>query len=356
MAPTSTPLVSVLVTARDNERHVGAALTSVLRQTLTSLELLVVDDGSADATPAIVESLRDERLRFVRFPESRGISARRNELLERARGRYVAPLDADDVWLPDRLERHVRLLESRPDLVAVGSDVLVVDDGVGVGRYFRLPRSDAAIRWNCLFTSPLIHSASTIRASAFHDGVRYDPAYPLAQDYDLWTKLLRRGRSENLAVPLTLYRVHSAQASQRRACERRAEQERIGLRAIEDPAGGHGPTGDRARLAWCLGAAMAVADEELEDAIDAYRELFARIESAYRGTSGLREARRIAATTLLRRAGLAADAAAWALRRAALAIDRRVTVSAVAVRAANIAAGRRYRRPAARLLADLAEA
>ena len=90
-----------------------------------------------------------------------------------------------------------------------------------------------AVGWTCFFTSPLIHSAATIRATAFEAGVRYDPAFPLAQDYDLWVKLLRHGRAENLAAPLILYRVHPTQATQLRAPERLAEQETIGLRAIE---------------------------------------------------------------------------------------------------------------------------
>ena len=347
------PMVSVLITARDNQRHVGIALRSVLRQTVQRVEVLVVDDGSTDATAAVVESTRDPRVHLTRHAESAGISTRRNELLERAKGSYVAPLDADDVWRPDRLERHVRLLEARPDLVAVGSDVLVVDERVGLGPYFRLPRSDAAIRWYCLFTSPLIHSASTIRASAFRDGVRYEPAFPLAHDYDLWTKVLRHGRAENLPVPLTLYRVHSTQATRLRASERRAEQEEIGRRAIEDFGGDSGLTSDRARLAWCIGADAAVPDDELEQAVDSFRELFDRFTAAHRGRPGLREVRRCAAATLLRRAGRAADARAWTLRRAALAIDPGVAFSAAAVRATNLAAARRYRRAAERLLADL---
>ena len=354
MGRTSTPLVSVLVTARDNERHVTQALRSAVRQTLGSLELHVADDGSSDSTPALAESVGDERIRLTRHDTSAGISVRRNELLEQARGRYIAPLDADDVWFHDRLERHVRLLEARPDLVAVGSDVLVVDAGVGVGSYFRLPRSDAAVRWACLFTSPLIHSAATIRASAFHDGVRYDPSFPLAQDYDLWTKLLRHGRAENLTIPLTLYRVHPTQASQRRAGERRAEQETIGRRAIEEAAASSGMTGEQCRLAWCLGADADVPDVDLEQAIDAYRGLLAHFEAAHPGGLGLRETRRLAATTLLRRAGGAVDSSAWSLRRAALAIDATVALSGAAIRVSNLAAARRYRRPAVRLLEGLA--
>ncbi len=347
------PVVSVLITARDNQRHVGATLASALGQTLQEIEVLVVDDGSLDATADIVSSTDDPRVRLTRHDESAGISTRRNELVDKARGKYVAPLDADDVWLPDRLATHVRVLESRRDLVAVGSDALAVDDTVGVGSYFRLPRSDAAIRWVCLFTSPLLHSASTIRTAAFRDGVRYDPAFPLAQDYDLWTKLLRHGRAENLSVPLTLYRVHSAQATQRRDAERRAEQEEIGRRAIQDLGACRGLTPDRARLAWHLGADVVVAADEIEEAVAAYRELLDRFAIVHSRTAGFREVRRVAATTLLRRSGRAVDAAAWTLRRAAFAIDPSVVLSAAAIRASNHAASRRYRRVAERALADL---
>lgn len=343
--------VSVLVTARDNERHVEAAVRSVLDQSLPDLELLVVDDGSQDGTADVLDTIRDERLRVIRQTESLGISARRNELLELARAPFVAPLDADDVWMPHRLERHVEVLRARPELVAVGSDVLVVDGGAGVGPYWRLPHSDTAIRWCGLFTSPLIHSASTIRAQAFHDGVRYDPSYPLAQDFDLWAQLLRHGCAVNLNHPLTLYRVHRGQATQQRAAERRAEQERIGRAQIErETPGLHG---EDARLAWCIGAGAPLTAAYLPHAVEAYLALLEQFAEAWRGSPGLGEARRIAATALVRRAGWAANRTAWGLLRAAVATDPRIPLSASRVRGANLVAGRRARGAARLLLADL---
>jgi hypothetical protein len=314
--------------------------------------VLVADDGSRDSTPAILRSIADPRLSVHVFPESAGISRRRNELVRRARGRYVAPLDADDLWLPCRLERLLAVLESRPEVIVAGSDVLVVDADGSVGAYQRVPRSDVAVRWWCFFTSPVVHSASLIRATAFRAGVSYDEAYPLAQDYDLWVKLLGLGRAVNVPEAHTLYRVHDAQATQQRGAARVAEQEQIGIRAIE----GFGPAGlagETARLAWCLGAGAAVAEQALPEAIGAYRRLFDRFAAAYAGRRGLREARRIAATALLRRAGASGSFPAWQLRSAALAIDPFVPASAPGIRLANLANGARRRRAAEQGLREL---
>jgi hypothetical protein len=346
------PQVSVLVTARDNERHIAAAVASVLRQTIGDVELLVADDGSRDGTPEILDSLRDPRLTVIRHHTSAGISTRRNELVERARGRYVAPLDADDVWLPTRLEQHVALLDASPDLVAVGSDLVTIDEGARVGGYLRLPRFDVAVRWCCLFTSPAIHSAVTIRKAVFDGGVRYDPAFPLTQDYDLWTKLLHEGRACNVDRPLSLYRVHRGQATAKRSDEQRREQQEIGCREIEPLIGPY----ERARLAWAIGTGAAVAPSELAYAVDAYLELFALFAEEHRNASGIREARRIAATTLLRRAGASKSRMAWSLRRAALRIDPGAPLKAASVRASNLAAGRRYGRRIEPFLAELAAA
>jgi hypothetical protein len=344
-----TPQVSVLVTAHDNERHIAIAVASVLQQTNGDLELLVVDDGSRDGTPGILESLRDPRLTVIRHETSAGTSTRRNELVERARGRFVAPLDADDAWVPQRLEAHVAFLDANPDLVAVGSDLLTIDDRSRACNYLRLPRSDTAIRWFCLFTSPAIHSAVTVRKSAFDGGVRYDPAFPLTQDFDLWTKLLRMGRACNMGRPLSLYRVHPGQATAKRASEQRREQQEIGCREIETLLGPYEP----AQLAWAIGAGAPVGPSELGDAVDAYFEVFAQFERQHADARGMGEARRIAATALLRRAGMSRTRAAWTLRRAALRIDPGVPLKAASVRVSNLAAGRRYRPGIERALAGL---
>jgi hypothetical protein len=231
--------------------------------------------------------------------------------------------------------------------------VLVVDADGAIGAYQRVPRSDVAVRWWCFFTSPVVHSASLIRATAFRAGVSYDEAYPLAQDYDLWVKLLGLGQAVNVPEVHTLYRVHDAQATQQQGAERVAEQEQIGRRAVESFSAA-GLVEEHARLAWQLGAGVAVEDAALREAIHAYRRLFERFAQAYAGREGLREARRIAATSLLRRAGGSVSDSAWQLRRAALAIDPFVAATAPGIRLANLALGARRRRAAERGVRELA--
>lgn len=102
------PLVTVLLAVSNGERYLEMALESVLRQTMSDLELVVVDDGSTDATPAILEGIRDSRLRVLRSAERQGLASALNRGLDEARGRYVARLDADDVAFPHRLERQLR--------------------------------------------------------------------------------------------------------------------------------------------------------------------------------------------------------------------------------------------------------
>jgi hypothetical protein len=105
-------------TVHDRERYVREAIDSVLGQTFGDLELIVVDDGSTDGTAAAVAAVGDPRLRYVGQPH-RGIGAAMNTGLRAARGRYVARLDSDDVWLPDLLATQVAVLESRPEVDVV---------------------------------------------------------------------------------------------------------------------------------------------------------------------------------------------------------------------------------------------
>jgi glycosyltransferase involved in cell wall biosynthesis len=116
-----TPLVSIVVIFLDAERFLAEALESVLAQTLQDFELLLVDDGSSDGSTAIARGFAERlgtRGHYLEHPghANRGMSASRNLGMRHARGRYVALLDADDVWLPHKLARQVTLLEAAPDV------------------------------------------------------------------------------------------------------------------------------------------------------------------------------------------------------------------------------------------------
>lgn len=208
------PLVSALVPVYNGAQMLVQALRSLLDQSLRSLEVIVIDDGSTDATPRLLAELAqsDPRLRPFRHERS-GVARSLNRGLDLARGRYIARLDADDLSLPGRLERQVERMERQPDLVIAGSAFYQLSEA-GALRLVEPPLSDGAIRLALLFDNPFAHSAVMLRRAALvRGGLGYNPAYAQCEDYELWSRLLEHGQGVNLSEPLVLRREHPAQAS-----------------------------------------------------------------------------------------------------------------------------------------------
>ena len=227
------PLVTVLLAVHDGERYLGAAVASALGQTSSDLELLVVDDASTDRTPEILADVADARLRVIRNDERLGLAGSLNRGLDEARGEYVARLDADDVALPRRLEHQLARLRSSPRVGVLGSAVLEIDDGNRVGRLHQMPTGAGAVRWAALFSSPFFHPSVLVdRDLLERNGLRYDTSFEESEDYELWSRLLDVADGDNLPDPLVLYRVHAAQASQRRRELQRECQLRVARRRI----------------------------------------------------------------------------------------------------------------------------
>jgi glycosyltransferase involved in cell wall biosynthesis len=346
------PLVSVLLAVSDGERYLRTALESVLRQSVTDLELLVVDDGSQDSTPAILGEVADPRLRVLQNDQRLGLAASLNRGLEEARGRYVARLDADDVALPRRLERQVARIRSSPGIGVVGSAVLELTDAGRPGDLHVMPSGPAAVRWASLFSSPFFHpSVLTDRRLLDEHVLRYDPSYLESEDYDLWTRLLSVTDGDNFAEPLLLYRVHAGQASKARRGIQRDFQREIALREIarvapELPA-------DRAELAWRLGAAEQVDEQQLEEAAAALVQLMHAFEERV-AAGGV--ARASVAHALARAALRGGGDARRQLLRTASRLDPALLPRATTRRARRVATARRTRHEAERWLRQLERA
>jgi glycosyltransferase involved in cell wall biosynthesis len=247
------PLVSVLLAAHDDASFLGEAIDSMLGQTLRDLELIVIDDASADATPALLEAIADERLRVVRNEEQAGVAASLNHGLDLAGGRYVARLDADDVALPERLERQVERLRAEPGCAIVGSAIVDLDANGLPGATHVLPAGATPLRWHALFSSPFFHPTVLVDRELLEaHGLRYDPEYLESEDYDLWTRLFAFADGTNLKAPLVLKRVHAGQASLRRSGLQESFQRKVALREIARVA----PEVD-AEAAWHVGARKA---------------------------------------------------------------------------------------------------
>ena len=240
----------MLLAVHNDSAYVAAAIDSVLRQTLTDLELVVIDDASTDETPERLAAYDDGRVRVERNSERLGLAASLNSALDLAEGQYVARLDADDVALPQRLEEQVAFIRTDTRLAVVGSAVRDLDEHDAPGRLHRNPLGRRGVRWLALFSSPFFHPTVLVDRGRLEQlGLRYDTSFAESEDYDLWTRLLRDGDGANLPRALVLKRVHAAQASQRRGEVQQSFQRQVALREIATIA----PHVDAER-AWRLGA------------------------------------------------------------------------------------------------------
>ena len=183
-----TPRVSVVMGVRDGAPWVGEAVRSVLVQTLGDLELIVVDDGSTDATPDVLAAIEDPRLRVERqAPE--GLTRALNRALALARADLVARLDADDVGLPQRLARQHAFLAAHAAMGLLGTAAREVDAAGREVRVLRPPEDDAALRRLLIRRNPFVHSSVMVRRALLERVGGYDARLAVAQDYDLWMRM-----------------------------------------------------------------------------------------------------------------------------------------------------------------------
>lgn len=211
----SAPRVTVLMPVHNVEKHLAAALDSILAQTFTDFELLVIDDCSTDGTAALLDRYTDPRIVRTRNERNLGLVETLNRGIDRARGAYIARMDGDDVCLPDRLAAQVAYLDAHPDTVLVGTKFVHVDDDDGYvfGGMEAPPPPEPGtpgyLRWSLLWMTSIQHPTAMFRRESLGD-LRYDADYFTAEDYDLWARLGRVGDVARLPGVHLRYRVNPA--------------------------------------------------------------------------------------------------------------------------------------------------
>lgn len=214
----SAPRVSVVMPVRDGARWLVLAIDSVLAQTFSDFELLVIDDGSTDLSPRITSDYgaRDTRVRLVR-QDALGLVAALNRGIAEARGDLIARLDADDMAKPERLARQVAVMDADPRLNLIGSWADKIDaEGMPAGTL--MPPTDPQVLRDTLpRTNPFIHSSIMVRTGAVTRAGGYRAAFEAAEDYDLWLRLSEHGGIAIIAEPLVLYREHGGNVTVRKA-------------------------------------------------------------------------------------------------------------------------------------------
>jgi glycosyltransferase involved in cell wall biosynthesis len=205
------PRVTVLMPAYNAARYVGEAIQSVLDQSYSDWELLIVNDGSTDNTAEIIESYADPRIRVLNNPQNLRLIKTLNRGLKEARGEYVARLDADDRAAPERLRLQMSFFESHPDLVMIGGCSNIIDEhGVVQSSVERRHCTQpGSLQWEAVFCNPFRHSAVTFRKDAVLAAGGYPEWAKDLEDSALWSKLMLQHDCANLKEILCDYRVHS---------------------------------------------------------------------------------------------------------------------------------------------------
>jgi len=199
--------VSVVMPAYNCERYVLESASSILRQTISDLELIVVDDCSTDRTADMLAGLCDPRLKVLRAARHQGQTACINLGLAAARGVYVARQDADDIATPSRLKMQARFLDEHPGTMMVGSSGWTVDASGGAPRPMRRQTNPLAIRWGLLFGTALTNLMWRRDWVARNVG-QFSLQMSYAEDYDFVARVASVSHVANLPARLMMYRRH----------------------------------------------------------------------------------------------------------------------------------------------------
>ncbi|MBI1327571.1 MAG: glycosyltransferase [Alphaproteobacteria bacterium] len=231
MSVEESPLVSIIMGVYNAEKFLVPAIESVLQQTYTNIELVIVDDGSTDSTTKILKDFeaKDFRVKVV-LQQNEGLTRALNTAASVAEGVYLARMDADDICHKERIEKQADFLQKNMDIDLVGTALMLIDDEGKKKRFYTNPLYDEQIKARLEMAPAFAHPSIMMRKIPFIAIGGYRPAFRYAQDYDLYLRLIKETKFANLPEPLLFHRVHSARVSD----ERRAEQALCGAMARYD--------------------------------------------------------------------------------------------------------------------------
>lgn len=210
-----TPKVTVLMPVHNGERYLHEAIRSILSQSFTDFEFLIIDDGSADQSVPIIESYDDPRIVLKHNPTNRGTMHVLNDGLDSARGDYIVRMDCDDISLPGRLEMQVRFMDANPKIGISGGGMQLIKKGK-LRNKRTFPQGDNELKITLLFHTCFFHPTVIIRRSAI-DYHRYPDNLVYTQDYNFWVAMADKTGYANLDTILLHFRLHEEQISSRKA-------------------------------------------------------------------------------------------------------------------------------------------
>lgn len=232
----SDPVLSVVMPVYNAGRYVRMAIDSVLNQTYTDFELILINDGSTDDSQDVLNGFSDHRIRILSNKQNQGIVYARNRGLSEARGKYIAPFDADDVARKDKFEKQIRFLEENPQYGLIGSWAYLIDaEGNKLKKKWKINAAPERIPCILLFRNYLLQSAVVMRREVIPQG-GYVKGLDAVEDYRMWASIARNHLVWNYPEYLVNYRIHPEGVTTRAKTDARAREEMI-LRYLYKPLG-----------------------------------------------------------------------------------------------------------------------
>jgi len=206
------PIASVVLPYYNSERFLGAAIESILDQSFVEFELLLINDGSTDNSREIAASYKDARIVLIDNSENKGLIYSLNTGIEQAKGKYIVRMDADDISMPERIKKQVAFMDANPGIGAAGCSYYSFSER-SVKKVYAIEEPEV-LRTLLLFNSCLCHPATIIRKAILDEHhIRYNPAFPNAEDYDLWIQISKVSKLSNVKDFLFKYRRHEKQVT-----------------------------------------------------------------------------------------------------------------------------------------------
>ncbi len=212
------PLVSVIMPTYNDGKYLKPAIESILNQTYPNIELLLINDGCTDNTDAFVKTLVDFRLKYFVNDKNRGYIFSLNKGISLAKGKYIARMDADDLCPLDRLEKQISYLENNPQIDVIGGSMITFENNTNKERICNFPENHDEIKSRLFFRNAISHPTIVIKTKILTKyNIKYNSEYIAAEDYKLWTDLIKVARFHNLSDNLLYYRIHSNSVSKKRS-------------------------------------------------------------------------------------------------------------------------------------------
>ena len=272
-----TPPVSVLMAVRNGGACLEHSIASIARQTFADWEMVVVDDASDDATPQVLANwaTKDPRVRVVTNEKNIGQTASLNKGLRECRGDWVARQDADDLSDSRRLAAQMGFLDKNPDIVLLGTQGILIDEGGRKVGLLDVPCAEAGILWTSMLLNPFLHTSVIFRrANVLEKYGGYDESFRIAQDYDLWVRVLNSSPTANLPARMVSYRRSDDSLSRSGRSLAEEEASRVAGRQTEFLLG-RGLSPNEAALCAEFRRGLPVARRK------AFHELQARLENEF---------------------------------------------------------------------------